>query len=50
MATNNQADAVHLARLRAGHTPLLKAYANFLDPFANPLSSLCKEELQTIEN
>ncbi len=31
MAIGNRADAVLLARLRAGHTPLLKAYANLLD-------------------
>ncbi len=31
MATSNRADAVLLARLRAGHTQLLKAYANLLD-------------------
>ncbi len=43
MATTNRSDAVPLARLRAGHTPLLKAYANLLDP-------LCKEEPQTIEH
>ncbi len=46
MATSNRADAVLLARLRAGHTPLLKAYANLL----NPLCSLCKEEPETIEH
>ncbi len=43
-------DAVLLARLRAGHTPLLKAYANLLDPSADPLCPLCKEEPQTIEH
>ncbi len=37
MATANRADAVLLARLRAGHTPLLKAYANLLDPSSDPL-------------
>ncbi len=46
MATINRADAVLLARLQAGHTPLLKAYANLLDP----LRPLCKEEPQTIEH
>ncbi len=49
-ATSNQADAVLLARLRAGHTPLLKAYANHLDPSADPLCPLCEEEPQTIEH
>ncbi len=48
-ATSNRADAVLLARLRTGHTPLLKAYANILDPSADPLCPLCKEEPQTIE-
>ncbi len=37
MATSNRADAVLLARMRAGHTPLLKAYTNLLDPSADPL-------------
>ncbi len=32
------------------HTPTLKAYANLLDPFADPLCPLCKEEPQTIEH
>ncbi len=50
MATSNRADAVLLARLRTGHTPLLKAYANLLDPFADPLCPLCKEEPQAIEH
>ncbi len=36
MAASYRADAVLLARLRAGHTPLLKAYANLLDPSADP--------------
>ncbi len=43
-ATSNRADASLLARLRAGHTPLLKAYANLLDPSADPLCPLCKEK------
>ncbi len=37
-------------RLATGHTPLLKAYANLLDPSADPLCPLCKEELQTTEH
>ncbi len=49
MATSNRAVAVLLARLRAGYTPLLKAYANLLDLSANPLCPLCKEEPQAIE-
>ncbi len=36
-AISNREDAVLLARLRAGHTPLLEAYVNLLDPFADPL-------------
>ncbi len=48
--TSNRVDAVLLARLQAGHTPLLKAYANLLDPSADPLCPLCKEEPQTIEH
>ncbi len=48
--TSNRADAILVARLRAGHTPLLKAYANLLDPSAHPLCPLCKEEPQTIEH
>ncbi len=50
MATSNRADAVLLARLRAGHTPLLKVYANLLDPSADPLCPLCKEEPRTTEH
>ncbi len=50
MATSNRADAVLLARLRAGDTPLLKAYANLLDSSAAPLCPVCKEELQTIKH
>ncbi len=50
MATTNRADAILLARLRAGHTPLMKAYANLFDPSADPLCPLCKEEPQTIEH
>ncbi len=50
MATSDRADAVLLVRLRVGHTPLLKAYANLLDPSADLLCPLCKEEPQTIEN
>ncbi len=50
MATSNRVDAVLLVRLRAGHTPLLKTYANLLDPSADPLCPLCKEEPQTIEH
>ncbi len=42
-------DAVLHAHLRAGHTPLLKANTNLLDPFADPLCPLCIEEPQTIE-
>ncbi len=49
-ATSNRADAVFLARLRAGHTPLMKAYTNLLDPSADPLFPFCKEEPQTIEH
>ncbi len=50
MATTNRADAVLLARLRASNTLLLKAYATLLDPSADPLCPLCKEEPQTIEH
>ncbi len=50
MTTTNRADAVLLARLRAGHIPLLKAYTNLLDPSADPLCPLCKEEPQIIEH
>ncbi len=50
IATSNRADAVLLARLRAGHTPLLKAYAHLLYQAADPTCPLCKEELQTLEH
>ncbi len=50
IATSNRADAVLLARLRAGHTLLRKAYAHLLDPAADPTCPLCKEEPQTLEH
>ncbi len=50
VATTSRADAALLAHLRAGHTPLLNAYANLFDPSADPLRPLCKEEPQTIEH
>ncbi len=50
IATSIRADAVLLVRLRAGHTPLLKAYAHLLDPAADPTCPLCKEEPQTLEH
>ncbi len=41
MDTSNRADAVLLVRLRAGDTPLLKAYANLLDSSgSSPVSPL----------
>ncbi len=36
MATRTRTDAVLLARLRAGHTPLVKAYATLLTPPRSP--------------
>ncbi len=50
IATSNRADSVLLARLRAGHTRLLKTYAHLLDPAADPTCPLCKEEPQTLEH
>ncbi len=50
IATSNRADVVLLARLRAEHAPLLKAYAHLLYPAADPTCSLCKEEPQTLEH
>ncbi len=50
IATSNRTDAVLLARLRAGPTPLLKAYAHLLDPAADPTCPLCTEEPQTLEH
>ncbi len=49
-ATSNRADAIILARLLAGHTPLLKTYTNLIDPSTDLLCPLCKEEPQTIEH
>ncbi len=44
MCTSNRVIAVLLARLRAGHTPLLRAYANPLDLSADtPVSPLQRE-------
>ncbi len=50
MAISNRADAVLLARLRTGHTSLLKAYANPLEPSTDTLCLLCKEDPQRIEH
>ncbi len=45
MTTSNRAVAVLFARLRAGHTPLLKAYGNLLDPSADPLCPLRRSNI-----
>ncbi len=37
LANSNPADAVLLARLRAGHIPQLKACTKLIDPSADPL-------------
>ncbi len=50
MCLTSDNNAVPLVHLRAGHTPLLKAYANALDPSADPLCPLFKEEPQTIKH
>ncbi len=50
MVISNRADAVLLACLPSGHTQLLKTYANLIDPSADPLCLLFKEEPQTIEH
>ncbi len=42
--------AVLFARLRAGQTPLLKAYANQLDMTVDPKCPSCGEEPQTAEH
>ncbi len=39
--TGNRRDAVLLALLRAGRTPLLKAFTNLLAPSADPLCCCC---------
>ncbi len=43
-------NAVLLARLRAGHTPLLKAYANQLNMTVEPKCPGCGEEPQIVEH
>ncbi len=50
IATSNQADAVLLAHLRSGHTPLFKGYAHLLDPAADPKCPPYKEDPQTLEH
>ncbi len=42
MAISNRADAALFARIRGGHTPLLKAYANLLDPSVDPCPPFAK--------
>ncbi len=46
-AASTRRNAVLLACLRAGHIPLLKAYANQLDTAVDPKCPSCGEELQT---
>ncbi len=41
-AIKNRADAVLLAHLRAGHTPLLIEYTNFLNSSVDPSCPLCQ--------
>ncbi len=50
MAKRTPTDAVLLARLRAGHTTLVKAYATLRNPSAEPLCPLCKEDPQPGEH
>ncbi len=50
IVTSNRADAVLLAGLRAGHTPLLKVYDHLLGLAADPACPLCKEAPQTLEH
>ncbi len=49
-AASTRHDGVLLARLRAGHIPLLKAYANQLDTTVDPKGPSCGEEPQTVEH
>ncbi len=49
-AVSTRRDAVLRARLRAGHTPLFKAYAEQLDTTVDPKCSSCGEEPQTVEH
>ncbi len=49
-AVSSRRDAVLLARLRSGHTPFLKAYANQLDTTVDPKCPSCGEEPQTVEH
>ncbi len=48
-AINSHADAVLIARLLAGYTPLLKAYAHLLDYSTDQLCHLCKEGSHALE-
>ncbi len=50
MATRTPTDVVLLARLRASHTPLVKAYVTLRNPSAEPLCPLCKEDPQPVEH
>ncbi len=49
-AVSARRDAVLLTRLRAGHTPLLKANANQLDTAVDPKCPSCREEPQTVRH
>ncbi len=50
IATSNRADFVLLARLRSGHTSLLKTYVHLLDPAIDPTYPLCMKESQMVEH
>ncbi len=49
-AVSTRRDAVLVARLRAVHTPLLKAYANQLDITVDSKCPSCREKPQTVEH
>ncbi len=49
-AASMRRDAVLIARLRTGHTPLLKALANQLDTVVDSKYPSCGEEPQTVEH
>ncbi len=48
MAVSTRRAAVLLVRLRAGRTPILKAYANQLDTAVDAKCPSCVEEPQTV--
>ena len=47
---HSKEDEILLSRLRSGHHPWLRAYANRMNPDIDPLCPSCREEAQTLQH